>query len=320
MQAIYDVLTIGYGHMARPMFQDVDANTHIRALYIIRNQPQAPSLEKAHLLGGMQGAVSAIETADIRQPVLLLAVRPEVLLTADFQQHWQQLYKALQKKSGQKNILVITIASKRDHAFYTEQLGIAPENLVRFMPNLPIAIGKGASLVFAPALATRPEKMQILHQLFGSRTELIACDSEAEFMQLTPVTGCMPGFLAAYADYMAQQSTKAAKAVIEDLSSGGALQTLSAAVYQAVCDSCGAQAMTATAVTALLKNTLAFATLRLKQGATLPEMVSEVATKGGLTEAGVLAMRAVKTGDVTAMFTAAIKAAQEKDQMPLRAA
>ncbi|HXH17375.1 MAG TPA: pyrroline-5-carboxylate reductase dimerization domain-containing protein [Sphingomonas sp.] len=132
--------------------------------------------------------------------------------------------------------LLLSILAGVDHAALAKRF--AAETIVRAMPNLPVAIGKGVTSLFT---ADAPDGAIAAAQAFAAplgHYEWIA--DEAHFDAVTALAGCGPGFVFRFADALAKAGTalglpadQAARLAIATLE-GSAIMAAAADVSPAV--------------------------------------------------------------------------------------
>lgn len=145
--------------------------------------------------------------------------------------------------------------------------------VVRVMPNTPVGINEGVCLLAANK-ATKESAIATVKRFLSLLGLVYVCSNEREFDQLTILTGCGPAFVFHTVDAMAQaMKTHSPKA-----------DTLPLAI-------------------ATFKGSIALMSeSHLKPG----ELITQVTSKGGLTEAG---MRVLNQADMKKTFEQTIEAA-----------
>lgn len=99
--------------------------------------------------------------------------------------------------------LLLSILAGVDHATLTDRF--AADTIVRAMPNLPVAIGKGVTSLYTSAA---PDEAIAAAEAFAAplgHYEWIA--EEAQFDAVTALAGCGPGFVFRFADALARAGT-----------------------------------------------------------------------------------------------------------------
>ena len=124
---------------------------------------------------------------------LMLALKPQQIDAA------QALLASLRGKPS----LLLSILAGVDHASLAKRF--AADTIIRAMPNLPVAIGKGVTSLFtADASDGAVEAAQSFAAPLG-HYEWIA--DEAHFDAVTALAGCGPGFVFRFADALAKAGT-----------------------------------------------------------------------------------------------------------------
>lgn len=161
---------------------------------------------------------------DAEPAIVVLAVKP------------QQLNAVAPMLAAIRPPLLVSILAGVDAA--TLAARIPAEAIVRFMPNLPVAIGKGVTALYTTTAdgAARATAEALARPL--GHVEWIA--DEAQFDAVTALAGCGPGFVFRYADALAmagaalglpaEQAARLAIATLE----GSALMAAAADVSPAV--------------------------------------------------------------------------------------
>jgi len=141
--------------------------------------------------GAPEGVRSLTALPDEPAPdTLMLALKPQQIDAA----------QALLAPLIGRPKLLISILAGVDHATLADRF--AAETIVRAMPNLPVAIGKGVTTLFtAGADAVAVGEVEALAAPLGAY-EWIA--EEAQFDAVTALAGCGPGFVFRFADALSQ--------------------------------------------------------------------------------------------------------------------
>jgi pyrroline-5-carboxylate reductase len=124
--------------------------------------------------------------------ILMLAVKPQIL---------SSVARNL-AAFAQKNTLLISILAGSE---IPTLRSVFPdvEHVLRVMPNLPAAIGRGVSILYADTAIDRANITPFFEPLGG--VEWI--EREDQFHAITALTGCGPAFVFRYAQAMAQAAT-----------------------------------------------------------------------------------------------------------------
>ena len=170
-------------------------------------------------------SLTALPDGEDAPETLMLALKPQQINAA------QALLAPLRGKSK----LLISILAGVDHA--TLSVRFAADTVVRAMPNLPVAIGKGVTTLYtAGAEYDAIAETEALAAPLG-HYEWIA--QESQFDAVTALAGCGPGFVFRFADALAKAgaalglpSDQAARLAIATLE-GSALMAAAADVSPA---------------------------------------------------------------------------------------
>ncbi|WP_445193419.1 pyrroline-5-carboxylate reductase [Sphingomonas sp. Tas61C01] len=123
-----------------------------------------------------------------RPGIVVLAVKP------------QQLDIVAPLLAGVGPALLVSILAGVEVAALRARIPAA--TIVRAMPNLPVAIGKGVTALFADAIET--EARAVVEALTVPLGLVEWIDDEAQFDAVTALAGCGPGFVFRFADALAQ--------------------------------------------------------------------------------------------------------------------
>lgn len=198
--------------------------------------------------------------------VVILAVKPQA---------FAELADGI--KADLNGKLVISIMAGIGIQKMAEALGT--EKIVRTLPNLALKVGQSLTLWKAGEGVLEEEK-KVVKEILASFGEEMEVDSEDEIVLIGVVSGCGPGFLAYYAEKMADFLV-----------------------------SMGVDAMMAEKVA---RQTLIGTGEVVREGGwNLSELRQKVSSKGGLTEAGV---RAMEDADMGGVFAKGGEAALKKNE------
>lgn len=263
-------LVIGYGKMAKAVLSGVDAYD----ITVVKPNP----LQAAD--ARLRRYVSAGDLpAGYKPDIVLFAVKPDVLLEV-----LPQVAKRLKGKSP----LYVTMIASKPMAYYAKQLGSGAK-VVRVMPNLPIEVGQGITLVY-PSKSCKESDAETAAGIFTHRSELLHCASELEFNRMAVLTSCTPGFLFRFGALIGN-------AIKSNLPKGSGLSDVQVKEI----------------VASLFSGAGLYAQKHPEYS--FEQMAGRVATKGGLTEAG---LKSLKTDGktITQAFNKAIRAANKRsDQL-----
>ncbi len=165
--------------------------------------------------GAPEGVRSLTALPDEAAPAtLMLALKPQQIDAA----------QALLAPMRGAPMLLLSILAGVDHAALSERF--KAERIVRAMPNLPVAIGKGVTSLYAPG---KPIAAAEAFAAPLGHYEWIA--DEAHFDAVTALAGCGPGFVFRFADALAQAG--AALGLPADQAARLAIATLAGAAIMA---------------------------------------------------------------------------------------
>ncbi|MEG3163984.1 pyrroline-5-carboxylate reductase [Sphingomonas sp. PB2P19] len=141
--------------------------------------------------GAPEGVRSVVALPDEDAPeVLMLALKPQQI----------DATQALLAPMRGKTKLLISILAGVDHATLAERF--AADAVVRAMPNLPVAIGKGVTSLFTDGASA--ETIAQVEALAGSLGHYEWIADERQFDAVTALAGCGPGFVFRFADALAK--------------------------------------------------------------------------------------------------------------------
>lgn len=115
--------------------------------------------------------------------VIVLAVKPNIL---------GQVLATL-PSSHALSALLIPVAAGKSLSFYTDKLPSGAQ-VVKVMPNLPVALHEGMSVGFAPPTIC-PEQLRLTETLFRALGKFFWLPEEHLFHAATAVSGCGPAYL-----------------------------------------------------------------------------------------------------------------------------
>ena len=224
-----------------------------------------PTAERGAFLHQEHGVTCVGNVADVAATpdVVVLAVKPQVMMSV-----LADLVKApaFQDSAAAASPLFISIAAGLRTAVLEAALP-SQTPLVRVMPNMPLAIGAGASGVCGGAAATQ-EQVQFVAQLFGclGRAEIV---DESDMDAVCAVSGSGPAYVIA---------------MIESLRDAGVAEGLDPQVAE----------------TLALQTVLGTARLVAETGADLADTRVSICSPGGTTLAALDAMNTAGFDDVFA--------------------
>ncbi|RZL52490.1 MAG: pyrroline-5-carboxylate reductase [Sphingomonas sp.] len=141
--------------------------------------------------GAPDGVRSLTALPDEEAPAtLMLALKPQQIDAA------QALLAAL--RGAPK--LLLSILAGVDHAALSERF--AADTIVRAMPNLPVAIGKGVTSLYT--LGASDQAIAVVEAFAAPLGHYEWIADEAHFDAVTALAGCGPGFVFRFADALAE--------------------------------------------------------------------------------------------------------------------
>lgn len=179
---------------------------------------------------------------------------PEIVIIAIKPQMFDNVLSPI--KNFLSKSLILSVAAGKPLEVINKYTG-ANNRIIRIMPNIGINIGKSVNLLYADAnLAVEDRSLaELLLQPTGNQYWL---SSEAEIDQLTPITGCGPAFY-----YLL--SAELVRIMVED-------------------------GFNRDMITKLVSETLDASALYAKECANYQDLITDVASKGGATQAALDSM------------------------------
>lgn len=183
------ITLIGCGNMGNALLQGW-LNSRIKANYIVID-PHKPALAKNKSVTYIKTPTAKIKKSD----VIVLAVKPQMM---------NETLKQL-KPFVSPNTFILSIAAGRSIKSFEKAFGKS-QPIIRTMPNLPAAIGKGMTVAIANKNAKLKHKKlaQVLMQCVGKVEWL---KNEKQMDAATAIVGNGP----AYVFYLIELMTKAAQ-------------------------------------------------------------------------------------------------------------
>lgn len=153
--------------------------------------------------------------ADCKPDVIVLAVKP------------QQLDSVLPEYAERfgSDSLYISIAAGKTVSYFKDRLG-DKANVIRIMPNTPVLIGKGMSVIYAPA-DTPASARELAEKLMKACGEVTFIKEESLMDAAAAVSGSGPAYIFLFLETLTKAGIKAG--LSEGLASELALHTLSGA-------------------------------------------------------------------------------------------
>ena len=178
---------IGTGNMGGALARAAAKSPLCGRLLLANRSP-----EKVRKLADELGAeVTDNRGAAERAEVLFLGVKPQGL---------KKMVEGIRDVlEGRERCLVVSMVAGWTVAELEELLGGAP--VVRILPNIPVAVGEGVTLLCASGKVTEEEKA-LVKELLGA-SGMVAELSEDLMDAASGVTGCGPAFAAMFIDALA---------------------------------------------------------------------------------------------------------------------
>lgn len=146
--------------------------------------------EKARSLAGELGAETASNTQAAKADYLFIGVKPQQL---------EGLFKEIAPALGAETVIVSMAAGTGLEKLAALSGGKNP--VVRILPNLPVSVGKGLTLMTAAPTATAAQKQTVRRLLAASGTVLETEEKQLEV--LGTLTGCGPAWAAMLTEALA---------------------------------------------------------------------------------------------------------------------
>ena len=178
---------IGCGNMGGALAR-VAAKSPLTERLLLANRTQEKAARLAEELGAeVCSNADAAREAD----VLFLAVKPQGL---------EAMVAGIRGElSARKRVLIVSMAAGWTLEELTALLGAHP--VVRIMPNIPVAVGGGVTMLCASDAVTEQEKELVKELLAASG--MVSELSEPLMEAASGVTGCGPAFAAMFVDALA---------------------------------------------------------------------------------------------------------------------
>jgi len=178
---------IGTGNMGGALARAAAKSPLTSRLLLANRTP-----DKARRLAEELGAEVCDNTAAAREAdVLFLAVKPQGL---------EAMVEGIRAElSARERVLIVSMAAGWTVEELTSLLGAHP--VVRIMPNIPVAVGGGVTMLCASENVTEEEKALVKELLAASG--MVSELSEPLMEAASGVTGCGPAFAAMFVDALA---------------------------------------------------------------------------------------------------------------------
>ena len=178
---------IGTGNMGGALAHAAAKSPLTERLLLANRTPDKARRLAEEIGGEVVDNASAAREAD----VLFLAVKPQML-----QAMAEGIRSELQARG---RVLIVSMAAGWTVAELTALLGGHP--VVRIMPNIPVAVGSGVTMLCASDAVTEEEKALVKELLAASG--MVSELSEPLMEAASGVTGCGPAFAAMFVDALA---------------------------------------------------------------------------------------------------------------------
>ena len=199
---------IGYGHIAQAMAQGLanQLNYQLRAA--------APSLK-----------IGVVEQVYTHHDNLAIVPDADIIIIAVKPIHVAGVLTQI-KQAMAPHCLLISLAAGLSLSWLEKQC-LDKQAIVRAMPNMPIAVHKGATPLIANQFVSR-EQQEIVTQLFQSIGLMIWVSNEDDINIFTALSGSGPAYIFLFLEAMIHAAQQLG--LQEDLAQAFALQTVSGAV------------------------------------------------------------------------------------------
>lgn len=177
------LVLVGCGHMGRAMLSGWIGSGRIKATEVLVAEPNEELRNKAAELGCVTVSGAESLPANISPEIVVIAVKPQAIrdvLTG-------------YARFGNGSTTFVSIAAGTSIATFE---GILGENtpVIRCMPNLPAAIGKGMMVVFANDHVSDKAR-DVVAGLLAASGEVASVDDEKLMDAVTAVSGSGPGYV-----------------------------------------------------------------------------------------------------------------------------
>ncbi len=194
------------GALARALAKNVEGSR-----ILLANRTAAKAQALAAELGA--AAVSPVDVA-LDADVVILGVKPQNLAEL-----FAEIGEPLRTRENYP--LLVSMAAGRTIADIRALAGVADAPVIRIMPNLPVSVGEGMTLVCSDGVA-RGDVIEFLHAFSDAGNVCVL--PEEQFDAGMAISGCGPAFVFMFADALAQGGV--ACGLTEDVARALAVQTL----------------------------------------------------------------------------------------------
>ncbi len=177
------LVLVGCGHMGRAMLSGWTGSGRIAATEVMVVEPNEELRNKAAELGCATVSGAEALPADIAPGIVVIAVKPQVIRDV----------LAGYARFGNGTTTFVSIAAGTSVATFESILG-EKTPVIRCMPNLPAAIGKGMMVVFANGHVSDKAR-DFVAGLLAASGEVASVDDEKLMDAVTAVSGSGPGYV-----------------------------------------------------------------------------------------------------------------------------
>lgn len=177
------LVLVGCGHMGHAMLSGWIGSGRIAAGEVVVVEPNEGLRERAAKLGCATASVADDLPADIAPEVVVIAVKPQVI---------REVLSGY-TRFGNGGTTFVSIAAGTGVATFEEILGDRTP-VIRCMPNIPAAIGKGMMVTFANAHVGEKAR-DFVAGLLAASGKVASIDEEKLMDAVTAVSGSGPAYI-----------------------------------------------------------------------------------------------------------------------------
>ncbi|MFC5386706.1 pyrroline-5-carboxylate reductase [Aquamicrobium segne] len=177
------LVLVGCGHMGHAMLAGWIASGKIAAHEIIVVEPNEVLRNRAAALGCTVAPDAGTLPQDLAPDIIVIAVKPQAI--EEVLAHYTRF--------GNGKTAFVSIAAGTGVATFEKILGDKTP-IIRCMPNIPAAIGKGMMVVFATDRVTETARAFVA-DLLSASGEVATIDDEKLMDAVTAVSGSGPGYV-----------------------------------------------------------------------------------------------------------------------------
>ncbi|NEI73991.1 pyrroline-5-carboxylate reductase [Rhizobium lusitanum] len=176
-----ELLLIGYGNMGQAMLRSWLEGSFVQSENVHIVEPAEELRAQSARLGMRTYDTAASLNPAFRPEIVIFAIKPQVMprIMPDYRRHATKA-------------VTISIAAGISISLIEEGLGKVPA--IRAMPNIPTAIGKGSTVVFANDLV-RPEQKLLAGRLLSTGGAVHQVLDEALIDAATAISGSGPTYV-----------------------------------------------------------------------------------------------------------------------------